>query len=52
MECTVMNVNDTTGTGTLNYTLSNGSATAQLVLDYTLVKENGVWKINSEQKHA
>ncbi len=51
-ECTVTNVNDAAGTGTLNYTISNGRATAQVVLDYTLVKENGVWKINSEQKHA
>lgn len=51
-ECTVSNVNDTAGTGTITYTLSNGSATAQVVLDYTLVKENGSWKINSEQKHA
>lgn len=51
-ECTVTNVNDTAGTGTLNYTLSNGNTTAQVVLDYTLVKENSVWKINSEQKHV
>ena len=51
-ECTVTNVNDTVGTGTLNYTLSNGNTTAQVVLDYTLVKENSVWKINSEQKHV
>ena len=50
--CAVSNVNDTAGTGTISYTLSNGSATAQVVLDYTLVKENGSWKINSEQKHA
>ncbi len=51
-ECKVTNVNDTAGTGTINYTLSNGSSTAQIVLDYTLVKENGIWKINTEQKHA
>jgi hypothetical protein len=51
-ECTVSNVNDTAGTGTLTYTLSNGSNTAQVVFDYTLVKENGVWKISTEQKHA
>lgn len=51
-ECKVTNVNDTAGTGTINYTLSNGSSTAQIVLDYTLVKENGTWKINNEQKHA
>jgi limonene-1,2-epoxide hydrolase len=51
-ECTVTNVNDTAGTGTINYTLSNGSAVVRVVLDYTLVNENGAWKINSEQKHA
>ena len=51
-ECKVTNVNDTAGTGTIDYTLSNGSSTAQVVLDYTLVKENGTWKINTEQKHA
>jgi limonene-1,2-epoxide hydrolase len=51
-ECTVTNVNDTAGTGTLTYTLSNGNTTAQVVLDYTLVKENNVWKINREQKHV
>jgi hypothetical protein len=51
-ECTVTNVNDTAGTGTINYTLSNGSAVAQVVLDYTLVNENGAWKINNEQKHT
>jgi hypothetical protein len=51
-ECTVTNVNDTAGTGTLNYTLSNGSKTVQAAFDYTLVKENGTWKINTEQKHA
>ncbi len=51
-ECTVTNVNDTAGTGTLNYTISNSRSSAQGVFDYTLVKENGVWKINSEQKHA
>jgi hypothetical protein len=51
-DCTVTNVNDTAGTGTIHYTLSNGSKTAQIVLDYTLVKENGIWKINTEQKQA
>jgi stress response protein SCP2 len=51
-DCKVTNVNDTAGTGTINYTLSNGRSTVQIVLDYTLVKENGTWKINTEQKHA
>jgi hypothetical protein len=48
-ECTVSNVNDTAGTGTI---VSNGSSVVQVVLDYTFVKENGTWKINSEQKHT
>jgi len=43
-DCTVSNVNDTAGTGTISYTGSNG---AQVVADYTLVNENG-WKINTE----
>jgi hypothetical protein len=51
-QCNVTNVNDTAGTGTIDYTLSNGSSTAQIAFDYTLVKENGTWKINTEQKHA
>ena len=51
-ECAVSNVNDTAGTGTITSTLSNSSTTVQVVLDYTLVKENGSWKLNSEQKHA
>lgn len=51
-DCKVTNVNDTSGTGTINYTISNGRSTAQIVLDYTLVKENGTWKIKTEQKHA
>ncbi len=51
-ECTASNVNDTAGTGTLNYSISNGSRVIPLVLDYSLVKEHGIWKINSEQKHA
>ena len=50
--CTVSNVNDTAGTGTITYGVSNGNSTVQVVLDYTLVKENGSWKINSEQKHT
>jgi propanediol dehydratase small subunit len=44
--CTVSNVNDTAGTGTISYTASNG---ASVVADYTLVNENGTWKINTEK---
>jgi FHA domain len=44
--CTVNNVNDTAGTGTISYTGSNG---VSLVADYTLVSENGTWKIKTEQ---
>ncbi len=51
-ECTVSNVNDTAGTGTITYSISSGTSTVQVVLDYTLVKENGSWKINNEQKHT
>jgi len=44
--CMVSNVNDTAGTGTISYTASNG---ASVVADYTLVNENGTWKINTEK---
>src|SRR2546421_340725 len=44
--CTVTTVNDGAGTGTINYSLANG---VSLVADYTLVNENGTWKIKSEQ---
>lgn len=44
--CTVSNVNDTAGTGTISYNFSNG---AQVVADYKLVAENNVWKIDNEQ---
>ena len=43
-DCTVSNVDDTAGTGTISYTASNG---ASEVDDYTLVNENGTWKINT-----
>ncbi len=45
-DCMVSNVNDTAGTGTISYTASNG---VSLVADYTLVNENGTWKIKTEQ---
>src|SRR2546421_594807 len=44
--CTVSNVNDGAGTGTINYSLASGTS---LVADYTLVNENGTWKIKTEQ---
>src|SRR6266699_1387874 len=44
--CTVSNVKDAAGTGTINYSLANGTS---LVADYTLVNENGTWKIKTEQ---
>jgi len=47
--CTVSNVNDTAGTGTISYTTSNG---ASVVADYTLVNENGTWKIKTEQARS
>ena len=48
-DCKVSNVNDTAGTGTITYTLSNGNTGP---LDYTLVNESGIWKINSEKQPA
>ena len=45
-ECTVSQVNDTTGAGTITYTFSGGNKTTA---DFMLVKENGTWKINSRQ---
>ena len=48
-DCKVSNVNDTAGTGSITYTLSNGNSGT---LYYTLVNESGTWKINSEQQHA
>ncbi|HZU70586.1 MAG TPA: FHA domain-containing protein [Ktedonobacteraceae bacterium] len=46
--CSVSNVNDGAGTGTINYTFSKGSA---LPVDYTLVNENG-WKINAQNPRS
>jgi|GEM_PF-408709 len=47
--CSVSNVNDTAGTGTISYTLANG---VSLTADYTLVNENSAWKIKGEQLHS
>lgn len=45
-DCTVSNVNDTAGTGTISYTFASGQT---LVDDYVLIKENNTWKINAQQ---
>lgn len=47
--CTLKNVNDTAGTGTVSYTFANGGS---LVVDYTLVNENNAWKIEKQQSHS
>ncbi len=47
-ECTVSNVDDTAGTGTITYTLDNGKTG---ILDEFLVQENGTWKMKSEKAH-
>jgi limonene-1,2-epoxide hydrolase len=43
--CFVSNVNDTAGTGSISYTATDNS---KAIDAYTLVKENGVWKIKTE----
>jgi serine/threonine protein kinase len=43
-DCTVSNVNDSAGSGTISYTFANGQTQ---VFDYVLIMENGTWKINS-----
>ena len=47
-DCTLSNVNDTAGTGTISYTFADGSTG---VFDYTLVNANGTWAIDSEKAH-
>lgn len=47
-DCSVNSVDDTAGTGTITYTISNGQ---QAVADEKLIKENNVWKIEGEQVH-
>jgi hypothetical protein len=49
--CTVGNVDDGAGTGTLSYSLSGGSSSS-LVVDYTLIDENGVSKINAQHPRS
>jgi limonene-1,2-epoxide hydrolase len=48
-DCKVSNMNDTAGTGSITYTLSNGNTGP---LAYTLVNESGTWKISSEKQPA
>jgi hypothetical protein len=45
-DCPVASSDDKAGTGTLDYTLSNGN---EITVDYTLVQESGVWKIQTEK---
>lgn len=47
--CTVSNVNDSAGTGTISFTYADGSSK---VLDFTLIDENGTWKIRSGQARS
>lgn len=49
--CTVSNVDDSAGTGTLSYSLSGGSSSS-LVVDYTLIDENGVSRINAQNPRS
>lgn len=44
-DCTVSNVNDSAGTGTITYTFAGGRT---LVDDYVLIQENNTWKINAQ----
>jgi hypothetical protein len=45
-DCTVSNVNDSAGSGTISYTFASRQT---LVDDYVLIKENNTWKINAQQ---
>jgi hypothetical protein len=47
-DCTLSNINDTAGTGTISYTFADGSTG---LFDYTLVNANGTWSIDSEKAH-
>ena len=44
--CMASNVDDTAGTGTITRTYANGGSN---IVDFTLIVENGSWKINSRQ---
>ncbi len=45
--CTISNVDDTAGKGTVTMTISGTPSS----YDEALIKENGTWKINTEQQH-
>jgi len=47
-DCTLSNIDDSAGTGTISYTFADGSTG---VFDYTLVNANGTWAIDSEKAH-
>lgn len=49
--CTVGNVDDGAGTGTLSYSLSGGSSSS-LVVDYILIDENGASRINAQHPRS
>jgi limonene-1,2-epoxide hydrolase len=42
--CKLSNINDAAGTGTVSYTFAHGNSS---IIAYTLINENGTWKINS-----
>lgn len=46
-DCSVGNVDDTAGTGSISYTYADNS---KQVFNYTLVNENNSWVINDEQQ--
>jgi limonene-1,2-epoxide hydrolase len=48
-DCSVSDVSDTAGTGTVTYIASNGS---KVIADEKLIKENGVWKMANEQTRS
>jgi hypothetical protein len=47
-DCVPSNVNDSAGTGTITFTYSGGGSGTQ-IWDYTLVNQNGTWKIDTEK---
>ena len=48
-DCTVTNVDDAAGTGTISFTYANGSTR---VFDFVLINENGTWKIQKGQARS
>lgn len=47
--CTPSNVNDSSGTGTINLTFAN---LGNVVYDYTLQNDNGTWKIKTQHPRS